>query len=81
MILTENDFIIKVQKWKVSKPIKVNSVTIVLYWQGVMRLKKRNGTYTISGIYQCANDMGPNVGLSREGYDAIGTETLHFAFR
>lgn len=34
-----------------------------------------NGTYTVSGIYQCANDMGANVGLSREGYAAIGAET------
>lgn len=31
--------------------------------------------YKISGIYQCANDMGANVGLSREGYQKIGRET------
>ncbi len=31
--------------------------------------------YRISGIYQCANDMGANVGLSREGYQRIGQET------
>lgn len=31
--------------------------------------------YRISGIYQCANDMGANVGLSREGYQKIGQET------
>jgi len=31
--------------------------------------------YRISGIYQCANDMGANVGLSREGYLKIGRET------
>lgn len=36
-----------------------------------------NGTYTVSGIYQCANDMGGNVGLSREGYAAVGAETEH----
>lgn len=36
-----------------------------------------SGTYTVSGIYQCANDMGANVGLSREGYAAIGAETEH----
>lgn len=36
-----------------------------------------NVTYTVSGIYQCANDMGANVGLSREGYAAIGVETEH----
>ncbi len=30
--------------------------------------------YRVSGIYQCANDMGANVGLSREGYLKIGQE-------
>ncbi|MCM1194036.1 MAG: ABC transporter permease [Acetatifactor muris] len=30
--------------------------------------------YRVSGIYQCANDMGANVGLSREGYQKIGRE-------
>ncbi len=34
-----------------------------------------NAKYRISGIYQCANDMGANVGLSREGYAKIGQET------
>lgn len=29
-------------------------------------------TYTITGIYSCANDMGDTVGLSREGYLKIG---------
>lgn len=28
------------------------------------------GAYKISGIYQCANDMGANLGLSRAGYGA-----------
>lgn len=36
-----------------------------------------SGVYTVTGIYQCANDMGANVGLSREGYVAIGAETEH----
>ncbi len=31
--------------------------------------------YRVSGIYQCANDMGANVGLSREGYQRIGQES------
>ncbi|MDE5892844.1 MAG: ABC transporter permease, partial [Acetatifactor sp.] len=31
--------------------------------------------YRVSGIYQCANDMGANVGLSREGYLRVGQET------
>lgn len=31
--------------------------------------------YRVSGIYQCANDMGANVGMSREGYLKVGQET------
>lgn len=31
--------------------------------------------YRVSGIYQCANDMGANIGLSRDGYAKIGRET------
>lgn len=30
--------------------------------------------YTVSGIYQCANDMGANIGMSREGYVRIGED-------
>lgn len=33
--------------------------------------------YIVSGIYQCANDMGDNIGMSKEGYDLIGTEDPH----
>ena len=29
--------------------------------------------YIVAGIYQCANDMGANIGMSREGYARIGT--------
>ncbi len=36
-----------------------------------------NAKYRISGIYQCANDMGANVGLSRKGYAKIGQETAN----
>lgn len=38
---------------------------------------QENLEYTVSGIYQCANDMGANVGLSREGYERIGQETAN----
>jgi len=31
-----------------------------------------DGEYQISGIYQCANDMGANLGMSREGYERLG---------
>ena len=34
-----------------------------------------SGEYVISGIYQCANDMGMNIGMNREGYDQIGEES------
>lgn len=30
--------------------------------------------FTVSGIYHCANDMGANLGMSREGYLQIGTD-------
>lgn len=30
--------------------------------------------YTVSGIYHCANDMGANLGMSREGYLSIGQD-------
>lgn len=33
-----------------------------------------SGEYIVSGIYSCANDMGDNVGLSREGYLKIGRD-------
>lgn len=30
--------------------------------------------YTISGFYSCANDMGDNIGMNREGYLKIGKD-------
>lgn len=35
----------------------------------------KSAAYHISGIYQCANDMGANIGMSREGFLRIGAET------
>lgn len=35
----------------------------------------KESLYHIVGIYQCANDMGSNIGMSREGFLRIGTET------
>ena len=35
----------------------------------------RMGTYTVSGIYQCANGMGSNIGMSIQGYSKIGDIT------
>lgn len=34
-----------------------------------------SGEYIISGIYSCANDMGDNFGMSREGYLKIGKDS------
>lgn len=36
-----------------------------------------SGEYVVSGIYSCANDMGANVGMSREGYLKIGSDNPH----
>ncbi len=35
----------------------------------------RTENYQISGIYQCANGMGSNIGMSLEGYSKIGDIT------
>ncbi len=35
----------------------------------------RTGDYQVSGIYQCANGMGSNIGMSIEGYSKIGDIT------
>ena len=35
----------------------------------------RSGNYTVSGIYQCANGMGNNIGMGLEGYSKIGDIT------
>lgn len=32
----------------------------------------QSGEYTVSGIYECANGMGANVGMSIDGYARIG---------
>jgi putative ABC transport system permease protein len=34
--------------------------------------KGKNAVYTVSGIYECANQMGGNIGMSRDGYAKIG---------
>lgn len=33
-----------------------------------------SGEYAVSGFYSCANDMGDNIGMSREGYLKIGKD-------
>lgn len=32
------------------------------------------GSYVVSGIYSCANDMGDNIGISRDGYLKIARD-------
>nr|WP_288296659.1 FtsX-like permease family protein [uncultured Anaerostipes sp.] len=39
-----------------------------------VRGDKDSKNYRVSGIYQCANGMGNNIGMSREGYLSIGTD-------
>ncbi len=34
----------------------------------------KSAEYVVSGFYQCANDMGANLGMSREGYGRIVQE-------
>lgn len=34
-----------------------------------------SGEYIVSGIYSCANDMGGNFGMNREGYLKIGRDS------
>jgi len=34
----------------------------------------RTAEFTVSGIYQCADDMGQNIGMSKEGYLKIGKD-------
>ena len=39
-----------------------------------IRGNKGTGEFIVSGIYHCANDMGANLGMSREGYLSIGED-------
>lgn len=34
--------------------------------------------FIITGIYQCANDMGENFGISKEGWEGFGSEPITF---
>lgn len=43
----------------------------------MVRGDKGREEYTVSGIYQCANDMGDNIGMSKEGYLKIGQDNPH----
>ncbi len=39
--------------------------------------ERGSSEYIVSGIYSCANDMGDNVGMSREGYLKIANDNPH----
>lgn len=34
-----------------------------------------SGEFIVAGIYHCANDMGANIGMSRDGYQTIGEDS------
>lgn len=40
----------------------------------IVRGDSGSGEYIVSGIYSCANDMGDNFGMNREGYLKIGRD-------
>lgn len=37
----------------------------------IVKHQTRSDTYVVTGIYQCANEMGGNIGMTREGYAKI----------
>lgn len=39
-------------------------------------LNDKKEKYMVSGIYQCANDLGNNFAMSKAGYERIGTQVL-----
>ena len=45
--------------------------TVSVAYQG------REAAFTVTGIYQCANEMGANIGMSRAGFLRIGAETAN----
>lgn len=40
--------------------------------------KGRDKEFIITGIYQCANDMGENFGISKEGWEGFESEPVSF---
>ena len=43
-----------------------------------MSYKGKEKEFIISGIYQCANDMGDNFGISKEGFERFESEPIPF---
>lgn len=39
-----------------------------------LRCREKELEFIITGIYQCANDMGANFGINKEGYERFGKE-------
>ena len=37
----------------------------------------QSSSYKITGIYQCANEMGANIGMTKEGFARIGEENAY----
>lgn len=42
----------------------------------IIGANSKKAEFIVSGIYQCANDMGKNIGMNREGYLNIGQDDL-----
>lgn len=64
----ENDEIVVTEFVAADLEIEVGDTVSVAY-QG------NTADFIVAGIYQCANEMGANIGMSREGFGRIGTET------
>ncbi len=45
-----------------------------------LRYQESELDFIITGIYQCANDMGANFGINKEGYERFGKEEEEFLF-
>lgn len=39
---------------------------------------KGENDFVVSGIYECANEMGDNIGLSKEGFEKVGSTSDNF---
>lgn len=52
-----------------------DDMELELYEQVNVAYNGYSDTYTVVGIYQCANDMGANIGMNQEGFLRIGSLT------
>lgn len=64
----EVDEIVITNTIAIDRNLSINDRVIVTY-------HGKSASYRISGIYQCANDMGGNIGMNKEGFQRIGNDT------